>query len=264
MRPKFYIVGGDPRMEYISAVLHDSGFSVRSGCLYDHSDESCIVLPPAAEKGLVDAAGAFAKKDEIYFGGILPESFMSTISERGAHAYDYFKREECAILNAVPTAEGALQLALEELPVTINFLPVLILGYGHVGKACASLFSQVGAKVTVAVRKATDFAWLEAFRLGSADIRKLVCHVGGYGLIINTVPHRLLTREVLERVKRDCLIIDLASKPGGLDMEAASELGLRVIWALSLPGKVAPVTAGGIIAKTIRNIVSEIMESPSG
>ena len=56
---------------------------------------------------------------------------------------------------------------------------------------------------------------------------------------------------------KDTLIIDLASKPGGVDMDAARDLGVKVIWALGLPGKVAPVTAGNIIKETICNIFSE-------
>ncbi|MGM9936476.1 MAG: dipicolinate synthase subunit DpsA, partial [Candidatus Ornithomonoglobus sp.] len=74
----------------------------------------------------------------------------------------------------------------------------------------------------------------------------------------NTVPALILTGEVLEKVRQDTLIIDLASKPGGIDFDAAAELGLRVIWALSLPGRVAPVTAGIIIKDTITNILSEM------
>ena len=66
-----------------------------------------------------------------------------------------------------------------------------------------------------------------------------------------------LGREALEDVKPDCLILDLASKPGGVDLGRAGELGLTVIWALSLPGKVAPVTAGAAIKSTIYNMLRE-------
>ena len=69
---------------------------------------------------------------------------------------------------------------------------------------------------------------------------------------------RALGREELEDLKPDCLILDLASKPGGVDLGAAGELGLTVIWALSLPGKVAPVTAGATIKDTIYNMLREI------
>lgn len=79
----------------------------------------------------------------------------------------------------------------------------------------------------------------------------------GYDLIINTVPARVLGQEELEDVNPSCLILDLASKPGGVDLGRAGELGLTVIWALSLPGKVAPVTAGAAIKSTIYNMLRE-------
>ena len=78
----------------------------------------------------------------------------------------------------------------------------------------------------------------------------------GYDLVVNTVPSRVLGEERLARLRPGCLVIDLASKPGGVDMEAASRLGVPVVWALSLPGKVAPVTSGRIIRDTVYHILS--------
>ena len=78
-------------------------------------------------------------------------------------------------------------------------------------------------------------------------------------VIFNTVPAPIIRRDTLTAA-RNCLIIDLASKPGGVDISAAKDIGTRVIWALGLPGKVAPVTAGNIIKETIYNIFSELGE----
>jgi len=78
-------------------------------------------------------------------------------------------------------------------------------------------------------------------------------------LVLNTVPQCVINRRELTTAK-NALIIDLASKPGGVDMEAAKDLGVKVIWALGLPGKVAPVTAGNIIKETICNILGELGE----
>ena len=72
-----------------------------------------------------------------------------------------------------------------------------------------------------------------------------------YDIIINTVPHMVLTKERLNYVKKDCLIIDLASKPGGIDQKIAEGKGIKSIWALTLPGKVAPFTTAEIIKKAI-------------
>ena len=93
---------------------------------------------------------------------------------------------------------------------------------------------------------------------GAEHLEQLRGGLCGYDLIVNTVPARVLNRPELEDVKEDCLILDLASKPGGVDLGAAGELGLTVIWALSLPGKVAPVTAGAAIRDTIYNMLREL------
>ena len=76
--------------------------------------------------------------------------------------------------------------------------------------------------------------------------------------MINTVPARVLGEAELAELRPDCLVIDLASKPGGVDLDAAARLGKKVVWALSLPGKVAPVTAGRAIRTAIYNILSEL------
>ena len=75
--------------------------------------------------------------------------------------------------------------------------------------------------------------------------------------MVNTVPSRVLGAEQLAALKPGALVIDLASKPGGVDFDAAARLGVKVIWALSLPGKVAPVSSGEYIKNTVYHIMEE-------
>ena len=164
----------------------------------------------------------------------------------------------CLFANTLPTAEGAIQIALEELPITLQGCRTLVLGYGRLGRALAPRLTALGAKVSVAARKWSDLAWIEAAGCTaehSGELRGWLC---AFDLIINTVPTRLLGEEALTELKPGCLVIDLASKPGGVDWEAARRLGVRTVWALSLPGKVAPVTAGKSIRSTIYNILNEL------
>ena len=79
-----------------------------------------------------------------------------------------------------------------------------------------------------------------------------------YDVIINTVPHLVLTSEKIKYVKDDCLLVDLASNPGGIDKKAAKDKNLKLIWALALPGKVAPITTAEFIKDTVYNILKEI------
>jgi len=76
-------------------------------------------------------------------------------------------------------------------------------------------------------------------------------------VVFNTVPAKLLNYTALSMLKSGTPVIDLASKPGGVDFEAARTLGTNIVWALSLPGKTAPVTAGEIICSTVLTIMEE-------
>ena len=198
------------------------------------------------------------RPSQVICAGMVRPQVAAMAADRGLTLHDYFAREELAVANAVPTAEGAVQLAMEHLPITIHGSRVLVIGFGRVGRLTAQRFQALGARVSVAARKYEQLAWAQALGFGGEHLAHLKGWLCGYDLIVNTVPAQVLGQEELEDIKPDCLILDLASKPGGVDLGAAGELGLTVIWALSLPGKVAPVTAGAAIKDTIYNMLREI------
>lgn len=196
-----------------------------------------------------------APRSVILGGRVTPEAH-ATAALYGVRFLDYLDREEVNIHNAVPTAEGALAIAMNELSVTLCGSRTAVLGYGRIGRVLAERLRALGAEVTVAVRKKRDAAWCSLSGFETVGFDELA-GLRGHDVIFNTVPACVLGRAELASIGRDTLIIDLASKPGGVDMESARELGCRVIWALSLPGKVAPLTAGGIIADSVISILAE-------
>lgn len=144
------------------------------------------------------------------------------------------------------------------MPITLHNSNCLILGFGRISKVLSKMLLGIGTKVCIAARKPCDLTWADAFGYERIYMNTLAKHIQNFDIVFNTVPKVILNHDILQYVKKDCLIIDLASKPGGVDFETAQNLGLNVIWALSLPGKVAPVTAGGIIKDTIVNIIREM------
>jgi len=168
-----------------------------------------------------------------------------------------FERDDMAIANSIPTAEATLQIAMEETDFTINGANVLITGFGRIGITIARLFHQMGANVTVAARKSADFARITEMRMEPVHMNQLRKAVRKCDITINTVPHLVLTQDIISSMTKDALIIDLASHPGGTDFEAAEGNGIKAILALGLPGKVAPKTAGDIIGQTIAQLVNE-------
>ncbi len=170
---------------------------------------------------------------------------------------DYSERDEFKIQNAVPTAEGALAIAINETPKTLHDAKCLVIGYGRIGKILCSYLKSLGANVTASARKYSDFAWIKANGLQAVHTDNIPLLAGSFDIIFNTVPTLLIGKTVLGSISKDTLILDLASKPGGVDFDEAKELGLNVIWALSLPGKTAPVSSGEIMCDSIMNILKE-------
>ena len=186
--------------------------------------------------------------------GAIPDNICNLAKQNNVKVIDLMKNESLTVLNTIATAEGAIEVAMRRTERIIQGSNVLILGFGRVGKVAARKFAALDANVTCAARKPEDFAWIEVCGYKCTNINELGENLKEYDIIINTPPTLILNRERLQYVKNDCLIIDLASKPGGVDFEAAKELRLKFEWALALPGKVAPITA----AEHIRKIILEL------
>ena len=166
-------------------------------------------------------------KNQIVLGGKFEEQIIKMAEAYSIHLIDYFDREELNVLNAIPTAEGILQIALEEMPVTLHSSNCLVIGFGRVGKLTANLFHGIGANISVCARKHSDIAWIKGYGYQPIYAEHLNEELSRFDLIINTVPHLILGEESLLIVKDDCLIIDIASKPGGADRKIGKGEGDR-------------------------------------
>lgn len=178
-------------------------------------------------------------------GGITPEVYEMANDEY-IEIIDIMKREELAVLNTIATAEGTIQVAIENTNKIIHGSEILILGFGRIGKVLARKLAGLSAKVTCAARKDEDLAWIQAYGHKATNINSIGENLKLYDIIINTVPHIILNEERLKYIKKDCLLIDLASNPGGIDKKSVKDNKLKFVWALSLPGKVAPITTAEI------------------
>lgn len=274
---RILIIGGDARTQYLAEALENDGFMVKTfdesqplKTAVDECDAVVLGLPCSRDDKTVDAPniteGVLLKdlfrmmgRNKLLLAGKMSPGVKAVADVFGVKWVDYFMREELEILNAVPTCEGAVQIAMEELPITVFGSDMVVTGFGKVAQPLAKMLKDLGANVTVCARKASARAKARTLGVHAVDFSYLSECIGNCDVVFNTVPQCVITRETLRGAK-DALIIDLASKPGGVDMEAARDLGVKVIWALGLPGKVAPVTSGNIIKETICNIFSELGE----
>lgn len=152
-------------------------------------------------------------------------------------------------LNAGITAHCALQVAAEQLSRTFDALPVLILGWGRIGKCLAELLKKIGAHVTVAARKPSDRAMLQALGYGTLETEFLSGSLDRYRVLFNTIPAEILTEADLAQCS-NCLKIELAS--------GRMLPGSDVIQAAGLPGRYAPESSGELIAQTVIRLIKGV------
>ncbi len=275
MKKKLLIAGGDKRQiflalslsclfdTYILGIDDDTIKRDNGDIIYDMailpipvtSDRKTLFSPLCKDEIPLSEIAEKVKSGGTVFGGNF-RGAERIFEEKGIETTDYLKREELSVMNAVATAEGAIEIAMRETDETIFGSRILITGFGRISKILTKTLVSMGAEVTVCARKKSDIAWAEIYGADGKDF-SLLSEKSDFSIVFNTAPAMIFTRERLSLLKPSCLIIDLASKPGGVDFSYAEEKGIKTIHALSLPGKVAPVTSGEIIAQTIRNIIEE-------
>ena len=201
------------------------------------------------------------KSNTLVFTGITNEYLTSATTAANIDLVPLLDRDDVAIYNSIPTAEGAIMMAFEETDYTIHSSRVVVVGFGRVGNTVANKFSALGAKVSVCARSIRDLARITEMGLHAIPLEKLSDHTHDCDLLINTIPAPIVTKDVIQNLPPNGIIIDLASKPGGTDFDFAEKRGIKAILARSLPGIVAPRTAGKILADVITQILDETRES---
>lgn len=190
--------------------------------------------------------------------GVAKPIIKGLVTQYGLRLLEMAENDEIAILNSIPTAEGAIQVAMEHTPITIHNSRCLVLGLGRCGTTLAQSLVALGAKVTVCARSSSDLARAVALNSEILPLVNLNTQVG-FDIIFNTIPAMVLPRSYLRLLEHNTIIIDIASSPGGVDFTAAEQLGIKAIHALSLPGKVAPKTAGQILTQTIPRLLEKFL-----
>ena len=236
-------------IEYADVIIGPLPFS---------TDNINVNAPFSNEIIPVDTIFNLMSEKQMIVGGKFSIEHEEKLKNKNSKSADYFEREEMQVLNAIPTAEGAIQIAMEETPTTLHNSNVIVLGYGRIGKVLSKMLYGIGANVYVEARNYSDLAWIKNVGYTPIHLKELKTYLPRMNIVFNTIPQMILNKELLKSIDTDCLIIDLASKPGGVDLEAAKELELKAISALGLPGKVAPVTAAMVIKNTIYNIIEEL------
>ena len=280
MRDSVAVLGGDLRQVCLAQLFHADGWKTITwglekvkapfaASLDQALDAGIIVLPlpvcrgdqlnlPLTDTQLPgDVLWKRLRSDQIILGGMVGPICSHVKNVFDLELWDYYDREEVQIANAVPTAEGAIMRAMELSRSTLHGSKCLVVGYGRIGKVLAHRLQGLGAEVTVSARKQSDLAWIEAYGYRPIRTGDISGEIGRYDLIFNTVPVMVLDSSCLKGAKPNCILMELASAPGGIDGGAVKEYGLQMAIERGLPGAVAPETSARSIRDAIYRILNE-------
>ncbi|MNI43396.1 Dipicolinate synthase subunit A [compost metagenome] len=193
---------------------------------------------------------------KVYTG--MAKSYLKKLcAQHSIQVVELFDRDDVAIYNSIPTAEGALMMAIQNTDITIHGSMSMVLGFGRTGFTMAKTLQGLGAQVKVGVRKPEHYARVWEMGFHPFYTRDLYEEVGNIDLLFNTIPTMIVTAQVITNIPHRAVIIDLASKPGGVDFRFAEKRGVKAMLAPGLPGIVAPKTAGRIMANTLSQLIQD-------
>lgn len=193
----------------------------------------------------------------VIYTGMAKPYLRSLCDQYHIKLVEILERDDVAIYNSIPTAEGALMMAIQNTDFTIHGSTSMVLGMGRTGFTMARSLQGLGAKVMMGVRRSEHYARAEEMGWKPFLIRDLGAHVPAVDLLFNTIPTMIVTAQIISKMPREAVIIDLASAPGGCDFRYAEKRGIKAMLAPGLPGIVAPKSAGIIMANTLVELISE-------
>ncbi|MEG2348803.1 MAG: dipicolinate synthase subunit DpsA [Clostridia bacterium] len=252
------VLGNDNRSIFLKKMYLEEGKE-----LLNYIDAKMIIAPIPFTKDNIninnediiidDLIEKCKNQSKTIYTGLVSEIIREKFEKNKINIVDLMKLDEIAILNAIPTAEGAIYEAIKNTNFTIHSSNILITGYGRIGKVLANMLKGFGANIFCEARNKKDIALIDAMGYNSIKLDDLDKYISNMNIIFNTIPCVILNQKRLDMLNKDCVIIDLASQPGGIDFQKAKELGINVIWALALPSKIAPCSA----AKYLKYAIDE-------
>lgn len=246
------IFGNDKRMEYVEAWLYTCGYECNRE--YKSIDEkTLVILPPPVNQNTIKELEPYLKHGIVFVGGAISEDVKILLKKRKIEYYDYLKWEMVVSENAYLTAKGILKEAQEKSAI-IEHSNCLVTGYGYCGKAIAKAIKHSGGNADIMVRnhKLKDIIIENGY--GYIDLNNFdKCQMGKYSYIFNTVPAKVIDKNLIAELSSNVMIFDIASAPGGVDFDYCKENDIFSFHSLGIPGRLYPEDAGTIIAKALIN-----------
>lgn len=218
-------------------------------------DGERIMTPKSTDPIMLSNFLSLLTHKPLVLGGAMNSKITEFFQEHSIPYCDLMNIESVAIGNAIATAEGTILEAIKRSQINLHQSKSLVLGYGRCAQILAGKLKAMDASVTVAARRPEAIAFANAYGFQTGKLPDILSDLSQYDYIFNTVPVMLLSKEVLQTTKSDVTIIDIASAPGGVDYNAASELNRNATLCLALPGIYAPKSSANILLHAILDYV---------
>lgn len=162
--------------------------------------------------------------------------------------------------NAQLTAEGAICRAMQLMERALLGSTCLVTGYGRIGQELTARLCAMGAFVIVCARSEMQMRAAHAVGAHPVPLAQMQAACGAADLIFNTVPARIMGEEALGALKAEALVIELASAPYGVDLDAARRLGVKLQVEGGVPGRYAPMEAGAALFEVAARVIRRQQE----
>lgn len=253
----------DRRQQYLREFLVDSGYHVIlaetspgldfiSASSSEKSDTLFVLLPIPAPAHLLEQLKESLTPQHTVLGGNLPDSFTTYCKQQHISYIDYFNNPAIAIENAVATAEGAICEAIQASVYNLHHSPVLVIGFGKCGEILASKLAGMACHVTISTRNSIAKARAKAYGYHLSD----GLNYSDFNILFNTAPAPVIDSNIINQLKSDAVIIDIASKPGGTDFNYCAKMGITAKLCSGIPGKYSPKTSAQILFEQIQQILT--------
>lgn len=264
------VIGGDKRNEILANLLEKDGEQVYNYGLISNKfnleecieksdiiissipfsfDMEYIYMPLSNQKVRIDSFVELTKCKKIVAGKIASQ-VVKKLELNNNQVIDIMENEELAIMNSIPTAEGVVKILIDNTDITIHNSKIAILGFGRIGKTISKVLYGMGAKIFSFDINKKEVANIN---LCGYNVIENIYSLNDMDIIVNTIPKEVINEEVLKSINKNTIILDVSSKPGGVDFKYAKENNYKVIHALGLPGKIAPYTSAIYIKKILKS-----------
>ena len=192
--------------------------------------------------------------------GQADENLKGHCRELGVMLHEYESDTTLMFMRGPAIVEVLLKVVIENTDITIHKSKVCVVGQGTIGFLVTRYMVALSAYTHVAARNPVQRAAAHAAGAEAHTLEELETLAASFDIIVSTVPAPVVGRNVLARLPPHALVVDLAAPPGGVDRDAAAELGVKFVWARGM-GMRAPQTVGGSQWQGIRRRIESIVAS---